>query len=64
MNEKRKDAELREEFNSIINNLKEILPCYAEKYHYQVCINYFKAYNVNNNNEFRGRILYKLGKLF
>ena len=60
----RKQIKNRKLFNTTIENLKIILPCYDKKLHYQVIINYLNAYNLfKENATIRGRILFILGSL-
>lgn len=58
MIDKRKDYKTRVLFDNTIINLKDILSCYDEVYHYKVLNNYLKAYNLfKGSDSIRGRII-------
>jgi hypothetical protein len=55
--EKRKNYKLRFEYEKAINDLRDILPCYNQELHYNIVLNYIKAYRLNFNDTVKARLL-------
>lgn len=64
MVEKRKNNNVRAEYDKAKKDLKELLPCYTKALRYQVIISYLKTYNLlNGAYSARGHLLYELGQV-
>lgn len=61
MIDKRKNISLRQEFDNVYTDLKDILSCYEEKYYYEVINNYLKVNKLFlTKDSIRGRLFWKL----